>query len=262
MELVVRSRQGVTLTQAAQVALRRFRIALTEVDSARAEVMHAASSPLLRLRVGCMTLAMLDVAPRAVGLFLASAENRGVELVEDTADELFMRLVRGELDLAIGRTSLQWARAAESRQLEQRKLFDEPRCVVCRVGHPLGRRRLVDLPTLAKQRWALPPTTSSARTLFDELFASRGMTPPRPVVESASVLSNVELAAVTDLLVLTPLAVAQGLIRDGRVRRLPCAVNLPDIAISAIWRVSCASDPLVVAFLECLLKASRRKRRA
>ncbi|CAN7770055.1 LysR substrate-binding domain-containing protein [Variovorax sp. LjRoot84] len=261
LQMVQRSPRGVSLTPGARAALRRFSIALAEVDSARDEALFAEQHARQRLRVGALTIAMVELIPSAMRSFLASAGHVRVEISEGTVDGLTDQLMRGELDCVVGRIGSAWARSAGRSQLAQTKLFDEPRCLVCRVGHPLAVQRSVGLRTLGEQQWILPPLPSSSRLLFDELFLMRGLTPPLPTVESVSVHSNMDMVATTDLLAVAPLAVVRRHVASGHLHKLPVSVDLTGMSISVIWRRTGESDALVTRFRDALVLASAGRAR-
>lgn len=261
LQMVQRSPRGVVLTPGARAALRRFSIALAEVDSARDEALLAEQHASQRLRVGALAIAMVELVPDAMRSFLACTGNVRVEFSEGTVDGLTDLLMRGELDCVVGRIGAAWAGSAAAAQLGQARLFDEPRWIVCRAGHPLSAQRSVGLRALAQQSWVLPPPPSSTRTLFDELFLVRGLTPPGPTVESASLHSNLMMIATTDLLALAPRVVAQHYIAAGQLQKLPAAVALTGMSVSAIWRRTGENDALVARFRDALVLASVGKLR-
>jgi DNA-binding transcriptional LysR family regulator len=179
-----------------------------------------------------------------------------VQFVEGTVDGLSAQLMNGELDCVIGRLSPAWARSAEGAQLQQVRLFDEPRCMVCRAGHPLAAGSRLGLAALAKQDWILAPLPSSSRLLFDNLFLERGLPPPLPVMESASVHSNLEMVAMSDLLAVAPMSVARRMISQGALRKLNVSADLTGMSISVIWRRTGEADTLVSRFRDALVVAS------
>ncbi|MDB5858450.1 MAG: bacterial regulatory helix-turn-helix protein LysR family protein [Ramlibacter sp.] len=256
LQMVQRSTRGVSLTPGARAALRRFSIALAEVGAARDEAILADQKARQRLRVGALTVSMVELVPEALRTFLASAPQASVELSEGTVDGLTDQLMRGELDFVIGRIGSSWAGSVASAQLAQARLFDEPRCVVCRKGHPLLGQGPVRLQALAEQGWILSPPPSSSRLLFDDLFLERGLAPPAATVESASVHSNMAMAASTNLLALAPLAVARRYLAVGQLDKLPVAVDLTTMAIWGIWRRTGENDALVTRFRDALVLAS------
>ncbi len=256
IRMVERSPRGVALTRGAQAALRRFSIALAELGSVREEAALAEQHQRQRLRVGALTVAMMALVPAAMRSFLASAGPVQVQFVEGTVDGLSAQLMNGELDCVVGRVSPAWAQSAEGVQLQQVRLFDEPRCMVCRADHPLAPTSRLGLAALAQQNWILAPLPSSSRLLFDNLFLERGLTPPVPVMESASVHSNLEMVAVSDLLAVAPMSVARRMISQGALRKLKVSADLTGMSISVIWRRTGEADPLVSRFRDALVVAS------
>lgn len=254
--LVERSARGVVLTQAARVALRRFRIALAEIHASQDEALRAQRSGRSRIRVGALTVAMLDVVPLALARFIDAFGPVQVEIVEGTADGLSGQLLRGELDVVVGRIGLSWARSPDGAQLDQVGLFEEPRCIACRVGHPMIGARTPDLGGLAAASWVLQPVPSSSRQAFEEMFLSRGLVPPVPTVESASAHSCLDVVARTDLLSVSPRALARRQVDAGRLHLLDASPNLVGMAISAIWRRTGADDPIVTGFRDALVAIS------
>jgi DNA-binding transcriptional LysR family regulator len=266
IRMVERNAQGVLLTPAARAALRRFSIALAEVGAGHEEALRAQQHERLRLRVGALTLATLELIPEALSLLLEESPDVQIEISEGTVDGLTDTLMRGELDCIIGRVGAQWAKFPNEARIEQLKLYDEHRCLVCRPGHALAARRRVDLATLAEHHWVLQPVPSSTRLVFDELFLERGMVPPVPTVESVSAHSNMEIVAATDLLGIAPLAVARPHIATGRLHAIAPEAALARISISLIWRRASGADPLLARLRRALVAAgaarNKRNRRA
>jgi DNA-binding transcriptional LysR family regulator len=237
LPLVERSRRGVVLTNPARVALRRFRIALAEIEASHREASRAGRAGRAQLRLGALTVAMLDLVPQALARFIAAFEPV-------------------ELDVIVGRIGLSWARSPEGAQLDQVKLFDEPRCIVCRSAHPIARLGVPDLQGLATATWVLQPVPSSSRQAFEEMFLARGLMPPVPTVEAVSAHSCLDIVSRTDLLSVSPRALARRQAESGRVLVLDAPPGLAGMAISAIWRRSGAADPLVSGFRSALVAVS------
>jgi DNA-binding transcriptional LysR family regulator len=258
IRMVERSTRGVTLTAGAQAARRRFSIALAELNSVREEARLAEQNARQRLRVGALTVAMVELIPRAMPIFLARAPRVQVQVVEGTVDGLTQLLMNGELDCLAGRLAPSWAKSAEdAEQPGQVRLVDEPRCIVCRAGHPLVQQVEPTLDMLAQQDWILQPEPSSTRVLFDALFLDRGLVPPVPVIESASVHSNMETVAVTDLMALAPFAVARRMIASGELHQLRVKVELAPMPLSFVWRRTGDDEPLAILFRDALVQAAR-----
>ena len=261
IRMVERSPRGVALTPGAQAALRRFSIALAELGSVREEAALAEQHHRRRLRVGALTVAMTELVPAAMRSFLGTSRPVQVQFVEGTVDGLTEQLMRGELDCVVGRVSPAWAKSNDGAQLQQVRLFDEPRCMVARSDHPLEAAARLDLNALARQDWILAPLPASSRLLFDNLFLERGLTPPVPVIESASVPSNMEIVASSDLLAVVPMSVARRMIAEGVLRKLHVSVELTGMSIAVIWRRTGEADDLIGRFRDALVVASMGRSR-
>jgi DNA-binding transcriptional LysR family regulator len=258
IQMVERSSRGVTLTPGAHAARRRFAIALAELASVGEEARLAERNARRRLRVGALTVAMVQLIPAAMRIFLASAKSVQAQVVEGTVDGLTEMLMDGQLDCLVGRFAPSWAKSTEQvQQVQQVRLLDEPRCFVCRAGHPMSLTRQPTLSLLASEDWILQPEPSSSRLLFDQLFVERGLSPPVPVIESGSVHSNMETVAVTNLLALAPMAVAKRMIRSGELHQLNVPVDLARMPISLVWRRSGAGDPVLELFRKALVRAAK-----
>lgn len=259
IRMVERSTRGVTLTPGAQAARRRFAIALAELNSVQEEARLAERHVRQRLRVGALTVTMVALLPAAVRILLASAGGAvQVEVMEGTVDGLTASLMSGELDCVVGRLAPSLAKSADSAlQVRQVRLFDEPRCLVCSASHPVAGESAPSLELLSRQDWILQPVPSSSRMLFDQLFLDRGLVPPVPVIESASVHSNMEIVAMTHLLSMAPRAVARRMIASGELRELTAPLGLPRMPLSCVWRLSGDDDALVKLFVRALVQAAR-----
>jgi DNA-binding transcriptional LysR family regulator len=90
-----------------------------------------------------------------------------------------------KVDLILGRTILT---KADERDLLSETLLDDRLFVVVGQGHPLARRRVVDIADLAEEAWCVPAYQGSfAGELVAKAFASRGLTPPPQAVLSTSI---------------------------------------------------------------------------
>lgn len=258
MRLVERSRQGVTLTPQAHAALRRFAVALAEVDSAHREARQAARARPRILRIGALALATEHLVPATIAAFVREADDVQVRLVEGTVNSLCDSLESGGLDLVVGRLDRRYARPPEIERFGQVRLLDEPRYVMARYGHPLAGRGRIDFATLARQGWVLSPHASSMRLAFDEGFLQRGLVPPIPAVESASARNNLAIAARTDLLALSSMTLARPLLERGRLVRLDTASPLPGLWLSAIWRRTSEVDAATMRFRDLVVETAHR----
>lgn len=135
------------------------------------------------------------------------APSVGVRFVQLPEDEVFERLRRGDMDVAIGR--FEQAPAEVSLTL----LYEDEFCIACRKGHPISRGKVtVQKYRLASHIWADSPSETIARDSEFDFSSSRGSivskwvtaliiaaqtdyiaTCPRQLAESQAQLLNLEV---------------------------------------------------------------------
>jgi DNA-binding transcriptional LysR family regulator len=244
--LVVRSSQGVRLTEAGLAAMKRMRVARRELLAAR----DAAQSPALReLRLGMLPAVTLDLLPRWLSGLRQSFPSAQLILTEATGPLLWSRLEEGALDAIIARPPSPELGELRRSGLGYRLVGHSAMAVVGPRDHPLAGRA----PTphaLAAAAWALPPPTSQVTAMLCDWFAAQGVQAPRPVVVSDSFHTNLVLAAESGLLTLAPMA---ALPRYSKTLGLTALLNpwpSQSRSIVVAYRESNADDPLIQALLD------------
>ena len=109
-----------------------------------------------------------------------------------------------DLDILLGRLP----RLAGDEGIATETLYHEPTSVVARPGHPLVQRDIA-VQDLREASWILPSRRTLLRAEIDEAFRAIGQPPPKPMLESVTVLVNQRLLADTDLLAFLPRDIAE-----------------------------------------------------
>ncbi|PTN42544.1 LysR family transcriptional regulator, partial [Achromobacter xylosoxidans] len=161
---------------------------------------------------------------------------------------LLAGLARGELDCVLGRLMLD----ATQPVFRTEVLYEEPICVVARVGHPLAKSTRITAAALARQDWILPPPQAPLRQRIDSYFAEQGLTLRAPMAESVSLLANEVLLRSSDLLSAMPRAVAQHYAALGvlAILRFRPDWNLPPVGV--VQRAQVEAAPALQRFLDAL----------
>jgi len=178
----------------------------------------------------------------------ALAAGAPVRLQEAAHDALLAGLARGELDCVLGRLMLD----ATQPVFRTEVLYEEPICVVARVGHPLAKSTRITAAALARQDWILPPPQAPLRQRIDSYFAEQGLTLRAPMAESVSLLANEVLLRSSDLLSAMPRAVAQHYAALGvlAILRFRPDWNLPPVGV--VQRAQVEAAPALQRFLDAL----------
>jgi DNA-binding transcriptional LysR family regulator len=187
---------GIRPTRAAELMARGARLALQELQQARAEASAAPSAGTTV--IGAMPLARSVVLPKALREFTAVAPEHRVTLLEGTYAALLTGLRSGQIDWLIGALREQ---AAPADVIEQH-LFDDSLAIIMRAGHPLARAKRCSVRQLARFPWIAPLPASPLRTHFDALFSEAGEPTPAAAIECNSLLAARALLVESDRLML------------------------------------------------------------
>src|SRR5215204_4730603 len=99
--LLVRTRQGVTPTQAGRTLLQHARIILRQAERLREDLGAYSGGLAGQIRVLSNTNALTEFLPEALSSFLAAHPNVSVDLEERLSDEIIGQIAEGVADLGI-----------------------------------------------------------------------------------------------------------------------------------------------------------------
>jgi DNA-binding transcriptional LysR family regulator len=254
VRLFERNARGVLPNAYGESLIRHSRMMLATLDHARDDINAISSGTTGRTSIGALLVAAPTLVPRGIVRFKQRHPNHTVLVREGSTSTLVPALWRGELDLVVGRA----AGDVASEGLKLEALYDEPMCVVARVGHPLSKRRTLKLAALAQEQWIVPTPDSVYRRRLDDAFRQAGVEPPRRIVESLSILTNRMLVQETDMLAVMPGRVAAHYVDLGEIRILPVkppALSGPVGVITLLGRpLTPAAMDLVQALREATLE--------
>jgi DNA-binding transcriptional LysR family regulator len=159
-ELFERAARGVRLTDAGEALLRRAGTVLDEVDAARRELEGISERATGRLRVGAFPTAMAALVPRAMAALRSRHPEVDASLSEGGTSTHLKRLMSGSVDVAVIGI-LPGGRTTRDRRVALEHLVDDPLLLAVGLGHPLARRRTVDIEDLAGESWIAASTNAS-----------------------------------------------------------------------------------------------------
>ena len=235
-KLFRRQGRGMALTEAGHALLPRCQTMLGEIG-AMDSTLRAPGNPVLRL--GAFPHTTTTVLPGIVKQLIAGPSAWRLKIVDGSADHLLQLLLRGDIDLLLGRWPQQFAGTHAIDGLAQRVLYEGSLAVVAARSHPLAGRRSVTLPDLLHWPWILPGTQSTTRLALMEAFLRRGLAPPLPLVESPSFFYSLSVVAQTELL--TCCAHSAALQSGHATSILPVAVGPDPTPVALVWRMHSAA---------------------
>jgi DNA-binding transcriptional LysR family regulator len=132
--LLVRSRQGVTPTQAGRTLLQHARTILRQAERLREDLGAYAGGLAGQIRVLSNTNALTEFLPEALSSFLTAHPNVSVDLEERLSDEIVGQIAEGVADLGIV------AGTVDASTLETYPFRNDRFVLVVAREHPLAKR--------------------------------------------------------------------------------------------------------------------------
>jgi DNA-binding transcriptional LysR family regulator len=152
-ELLERRRDGVRLTAAGRLVMRRATVVLDEIDAAAREL-SGLPEPGGTVRLGWVPSAGATLVPQALAAL--GHDDPGVQVIsrEGTTPALTRALRAGSIDVALLSSAPPFrAPDDESPPLVLQTLTERALCLAVPAAHPLARGDFVDVADLRGQRW-------------------------------------------------------------------------------------------------------------
>lgn len=254
--LFERSRRGLAPTPMGDYTIHQARLMLADLRRVQSEFAAGQQGRRL-LRVGVLQVLMLEIVPRALALLRRSTPAVRIEFEEGAAGDLLAQLADGTLDLVVGRMLPEFA---GKEDLEASLLLTQSFCVISGTHHALAHRRKLSWATLHAADWLQAPPNTALHDYFVETFLRHGLTPPRPLYQSASFYSCITILQSSDCLMMVPHEVARHFTRHAAIRILPVRLGEPSTPFSIVRRRSRAEMPAMTAFEDAIRQVVDRRR--
>jgi DNA-binding transcriptional LysR family regulator len=252
--LFIRERQGMVMTEAARALLPHARLAMLELERARAEIASTAAGGQGGLR-GLATLGLLPSTIDMLSGPLVSALAAGhpgirLRLTMGYAGTLLQWLQTGEVDAALLYGS------ERSPEVRTQPLIEEPLWVIGPATAKLRRNRPRALAWLAGVPLVLPSAPHGIRALVDHACAVEGVQLRVTAETNALSVQRSLLLAGHGLTILPPIAVADDL-QQGRLSGAPlCAPGITRTIVLA-WPAERAVGPHVRCAVDLLVQSAQ-----
>ena len=145
--LCERGKSGFRLTPKGERVLQSTRRLLQAMDAFTRDTQHVSGTLLGELRIGLSERLAPDIVESiaaAVGRFRAHAPDVLIEMLAVAPDELERRLLKGELQLAVGYFS------GHQAGLNHAPLFVEQQSLYCGARHPLAAKKSVSMNDISR----------------------------------------------------------------------------------------------------------------
>ncbi|MCK9511126.1 MAG: LysR family transcriptional regulator [Pigmentiphaga sp.] len=203
--LFERTSRGTQPTAYGERLIHHARTCLEILDRADDDLDAVQRGGIGHVAIGTNYSSAAYLLPHALQRLRRQAPGVSVTVREGPVDTLLDDLRTRRIDLVIARLGHQ----AYDADLATQRLYDEPMCLVCGPQHPLAGRGNLEWRDVLAYPWILPPRHTPVLERLGELLHELGLPWPESQVESASILVNTNLLRTSDVLSITPLAVAR-----------------------------------------------------
>lgn len=219
-----------------------------QLRRAALELTRLSSGATGHLRVGTVPMPAIPFLPLAVGRLIDAHPDVQVSVIEERESELFDRLRRRDIELAILRLAL----VEPSEDMRVSRLFDEKLCVLAAKSHPLASHPQPSWPELLRHRWVLPPADCWFYEFVQRTLARLEMPMPHAVVETLSIQQQFNMALHGGLLAFgmrSQISFAPG--RDFLVR-LPFELPVMGAMVASVGLKAHEPSPLARLLVEAM----------
>ncbi len=252
-----RTNRGVEPMPSGTALARHARLVLAQMAHAEDELADLRDGTGGRVAVGSLIAASVRLLPEAIARLKRARPRVSVSVREGSNDILMPSLRRGDLDVVVGRLP----EFREREGIVQEELYQEIACLVVRSSHPLAVAGAPTLADLIDSEWVLPPPETTLRAQLEKVFYDHALPRPVRLVESVSLVNNLQLVLNADFVLATPYQAIRDLVKAGRMTVLPIPL-LPTMGPVGISRRSGAElSPVSLALLDEMRKVAETLRR-
>jgi LysR family transcriptional regulator, regulator for genes of the gallate degradation pathway len=246
--LFQRMMQGMVATDPAARLVMRAKRVFAELRHMESDISSISGNVAGIVAVGTLPLGRTFVVPTAIANALSRHPGLRVTTIESPYEQLVGNLRSGDIDMLFGAL-----RPNDATQgLITKPLFNDRMGIVARAGHPLARRRDLQLADLLSEKWILPKPNAPGRRLVDAAFQELGLQPPIPSVETGDLAILRQLLNSSDML--TAISPPQFMfeIDAGMLAELPVALGVTTRQIGLTLRDGAMLSPAALAVLDAI----------
>jgi DNA-binding transcriptional LysR family regulator len=228
VSLLVRSAQGIELTEYGRVTMRRARVVEAEFRHMRDELDRLSGRRRALVTVGISATAEVLLLPRALQRFVGSTPNIEVSLFGGRSATTLAALREGRVDFVVGPVPP----GHDSTDVHIERLCSSELGIVARAEHPEAGAR--DVARLAHYPWVYAVRHPDGELPVQKLFREHGLSPPEVCVHTDSSSGLIALLLQSDMLSLTSIEALAPLRRGGLLTVLAIETRQPPVVQNLI----------------------------
>ncbi|MFC3529441.1 LysR family transcriptional regulator [Paracoccus mangrovi] len=239
-QLFIRQPKGMEPTEIGRAVLRRANAILREMFSLAADVSALRSGAGGAVRVGAVTGPAVSYLVSAIREIKRDTPGADITVDIMPSRELLGYLAAGEMDFVLARILPEF----DSQDFNILPMQDEKVRFLVRAGHPLSGAGKVTLPELAEQEWVMQQRGAPIREAALAAFADVGLTEPKNIVSSPSLLLTIAYLAQSDAVAPMSKEVAELLVEPPVAAGFRVLPVVQDIRVSPYYLLDLKRRPL------------------
>ncbi|CAM5222306.1 DNA-binding transcriptional LysR family regulator OS=Castellaniella defragrans OX=75697 GN=HNR28_002797 PE=3 SV=1 [Castellaniella defragrans] len=252
LTLFDRRARGLVPTANGEILIAHARRLQAQLDRTVEDMAVLSQGGAGRVALGASGATAVGVAPHAILLMAEGLPGVRIDLVESTMNRLLELLLRGDLDIVMGRT-IEDSDATAS--LRSEILYTEPVNLVVRKGHPLLDLEQVTWDDIERYRLVIWPQQTPIRRALESALVYAGRTLKPNYIESNSVMANVTLLNNSDFIGMASHRAAVILASFDMLRIVPMGLSGYG-SVSVYWRADELQPKSVEQALACIRKVA------
>ena len=251
VKLFERLPRGMEPTIYGEVLIRYAKGVSYDFEHATAEIAELAKGASGFVRIGSVTGAIPSVLTERLIAFKKDNPKVRLSIEVGMSDSLVPSLIRGDLDLVLGRVPDGMADHDLAIDFFE---YPEEISIVARPGHPIISKGRIDLSDLFNLTWLLSPVGTPMRINVEAALKMSKITSGLDIVETVSLLAITTLLEASDMVSVLPHNVAAFYEKYGLLKILP--VDLP-MHMSNLGIITKKSRTVLPAVTEVLASLRR-----
>ena len=222
--LFERSKKGMRLTDFGKIFENHAKVILSQLRYLSEDLNAFKTGAAGHIVVGTLIAASGTILPRAIGNLRRIAPDVVVTVKVGANSTLYPMLLKGDVDIVLGilpedaRPFLPDHKGVSS--IKHVALYEDGLNVVISAKNPLASKKRVQLADLHAMEWIVPTVDSATFRAVEKFFREQGMSMPEHVIESVSILTNLELIIQWGMVAIMPRSAAKRFSELGLIKIL------------------------------------------
>lgn len=247
VRLFERGPRGVSPTIYGTALLKHARLLLNQGEQAVAEIGAIKDGHLGHLRLGVANFA-IHFLPAVLAKLLSSRPGLSFDVVDGTYEGLTALVREGALDAVVsGLPPLH-----QVADLVHEELTATEFVRVCRPDYRPFQQAEISLAALSKARWILPNRPQAITDLWELAFREARVTPPKPVLQSASMMFIKAMLMEGRFLTVLPRDIVEHEVKSGSLKANSLHDPFAMVTEGIIYRAGSVHPPALFALIEAI----------